>query len=63
MQLEKDKSIKEIISLIYKQKGISGYFRGLTPKLTQSVINSALMLMIYERILLVVKKILTNLEK
>lgn len=62
IQLEKDKQFKEIFSLIYKKNGIPGYFRGLTPKLTQTVINSAVMLMIYEKILLMVKKSLDKIK-
>ena len=50
----------EIVRLIYKNSGFKGYYRGLTPKLTQTVVNSALMLMIYEKILLFVKKYLLD---
>jgi len=60
VQLEKKKQIVEIVGLIYKNNGFKGYFRGLTPKLTQTVINSALMLMIYEKILIIVKKSLID---
>ena len=63
IQLEKDKHFLEIINMIYKRNGLKGYFRGLTPKLTQTVINSAIMLTLYEKILLLVKKVIDRLAE
>jgi hypothetical protein len=62
IQLEKDKQFKEIFLLIYKKNGVAGYFSGLTPKLTQTVINSALMLTIYEKILIFVRSSLDKIN-
>jgi hypothetical protein len=44
------KKIGEIVSRILKNKGITGFYTGLPPKLIQSVINSAIMLFLYERL-------------
>nr|XP_004039368.1 mitochondrial carrier protein, putative [Ichthyophthirius multifiliis]EGR34064.1 mitochondrial carrier protein, putative [Ichthyophthirius multifiliis] len=43
-------SISDILKSIYQQQGFSGFFKGLTPKLQQTVLNSAFMLAFYEKI-------------
>jgi len=40
----------EMISKLFKERGIEGFFNGLSAKLSQTVINSALMLVIYEKL-------------
>jgi len=39
----------ELIQKIFREHGIPGFFNGLAPKLFQTVINNALLLMIYEK--------------
>ncbi|CAD8192321.1 unnamed protein product [Paramecium pentaurelia] len=41
---------------ILKNEGIQGLFKGLTPKLCQSVLNSAFLLMFYEKIYEIIKQ-------
>jgi len=60
MQANKQKNISqvELIKEILKHKGLQGFFNGFGAKLSQTVINSALMLVIYEKIQVVVKQLL-----
>lgn len=56
--LEKDKSLFAVIKTFLKQimvQGISSAFCGLEAKLLQTVFTSALMFLIYEKLLLVIK--------
>lgn len=48
----------ELLNEILKTKGFKGFFGGFGAKLSQTVINSALMLVIYERIQALVKQLL-----
>jgi len=60
LQANKQKNMSqfELIQEIFKNKGIQGFFNGLSAKLSQTVINSALMLVIYEKIQVIVEKVL-----
>ena len=70
--------VRAIIDRIYNTKGIAGFFKGnlscffwihskiyegLTPKLIQSVINSAIMLVLYEKLFTVNRVIFLLLVK
>jgi len=63
MQANKQKNITqiELIREILKHKGVQGFFNGFGAKLSQTVINSALMLVIYEKIQAIVKQLLVTL--
>ena len=47
-----------VLRNILKQEGIAGWFKGLGPQLTASVLSSALMMMVKERIVGVSTKVL-----
>jgi adenine nucleotide transporter 17 len=47
---------RKIVKNIVSQEGFKGLFKGIEPKLFQTVLNSALLLMLFERI----KQILLN---
>jgi adenine nucleotide transporter 17 len=49
ISIEKDKWSK-IVKAIVKNEGFKGLFKGIEPKLVQTVLNSALLLMLFERI-------------
>jgi adenine nucleotide transporter 17 len=40
----------KIVKNIIKNEGVKGLFKGIEPKLVQTVLNSALLLMLFERI-------------
>ncbi|CAK83725.1 unnamed protein product (macronuclear) [Paramecium tetraurelia] len=50
------KSYFSAVEKILKNEGIQGLFKGLTPKLCQSVLNSAFLLMFYEKIYEIIKQ-------
>ncbi|EGR34281.1 mitochondrial carrier protein, putative, partial [Ichthyophthirius multifiliis] len=54
----KNKNYLEILSSIYEQNGISGFFVGLLPKLSQTVLSSALFILFYEKIYQLLEKII-----
>jgi len=60
MQASKNKKYTqlELLKHIFESKGMKGFFAGFGAKLSQTVINSALMLVIYERVQAFVKQIL-----
>lgn len=58
-QIKKDKSeytLMQVFREILEKEGFAGVFKGLTPKLIQTTLNSALLLMIYEKIRTLLKK-------
>lgn len=46
----------QVFQEILEKEGFAGVFKGLTPKLIQTTLNSALLLMIYEKIRTLLKK-------
>jgi adenine nucleotide transporter 17 len=56
-------SIMENISNIYQKHGLGGFYKGLSAKLTQTVINSALLLVLYEEIHRFIESVLGTLLK
>lgn len=63
VQLNKNKNITQVIKLIYENNNLLGFFKGIGPKLTQTVLNSALMLVMYERLMKYVKELILLLLK
>jgi adenine nucleotide transporter 17 len=47
---KKGESLGWVFREILEKEGFKGVFKGLTPKLIQTTLNSALLLMIYEKI-------------
>jgi hypothetical protein len=45
---------------IFKDDKLSGLFKGLKPKLIQTVLNSAILLMLYERIKLLLQDLISR---
>ena len=43
-------SIKNVIIQTYKNLGGTGFFKGILPILSQTALNSAILLMLYEKI-------------
>jgi len=60
LQASQDYNFSEIdlINKIYKENGLKGFYNGLTPKLFQTVMNNALLLMIYENVHLLISLII-----
>jgi adenine nucleotide transporter 17 len=60
LQANKGRSIGqfELFKEIFESKGFKGFYRGFAPKLSTTVINSALMLLFYERLQTLVRKVL-----
>jgi len=56
-------SILENISNIYQKHGFGGFYKGLSAKLAQTVINSALLLVLYEEIHRLIESVLGKLLK
>jgi len=65
LQANKGKHVNQIdmILEVYAQKGMQGFYNGLSAKLSQTVINSALMLVIYEKLQRLVGLLLGHLLK
>jgi len=63
LQANKGKNISQVdmIKQIYGERGLQGFFNGLGAKLSQTVINSALMLVIYEKLHRVISLLMTHL--
>lgn len=55
---EKSLSMMELIRKMYKEEGFTTFFRGMGVKLSQTVTNAAVMFIIYEKVLLLVKKMI-----
>lgn len=46
----KEITLTEVFNDILEKEGLLGVFKGLTPKLLQTTLNSAMIMMIYEKI-------------
>ncbi|KAL4455846.1 hypothetical protein ABPG74_003256 [Tetrahymena malaccensis] len=57
---KKSKSLSQIIKKIFEEQGFQGFFKGLSPKLIQTVLNSAFMLSFYEEIVKVISFYVTR---
>lgn len=58
-----DKTMLDITEEMVRKEGFFCLYKGLTPKLIQTVLNAALIMTIYERISKLLLKLIANLSK